>query len=77
MSIFKQAKLCAEYLGLYLRGTRGVAAMEYAIIVGVIVVGVGGAVFAFQDVIVGLIGDVTTDLENTRTQVGNTPVGTN
>ena len=48
MKIFKHGKLCAEYLGRYLRGTKGVAAMEYAIIVGVIVVGVGIAVTAFQ-----------------------------
>ena len=48
MNIFKHGKLCAEYLGLYLRGTRGVAAMEYAIIVGVIVVGVGAAALAFM-----------------------------
>ena len=64
MSIFKQAKLCAEYLGLYLRGTRGVAAMEYAIIVGVIVVGVGIAATAFQtdirDFIDGMSDRVTT-----------------
>lgn len=65
MSIFRQAKLCAEYLGLYLRGTRGVAAMEYAIIVGVLVVGVGIAVTAFQDdirtFIDGMADRVTTD----------------
>ena len=41
------------YLVRYLRGTRGVAAMEYAIIVGVVVVGVGAAVAAFQDEING------------------------
>ena len=37
------------HLVRYLRGTRGVAAMEYAIVVGVVVVGVGAAVAAFQD----------------------------
>ena len=57
---------CAWYLSLYLRGTRGVAAMEYAIIAGVIVVGVGAAVAAFQNEIVGLITDVTADITAER-----------
>ena len=54
------------YLVRYLRETRAVAAMEYAIIVGVIVVGVGVAVTAFQVEIVALITDVTADLKGTR-----------
>lgn len=53
----------------YLRATRAVAAMEYAIIVGVIVVGVGLAVGLFQEQIVGLIADVTEDLEKTKKQI--------
>ncbi len=57
------------YLVRYLRGTRGVAAMEYAIVVGVVVVGVGGAVAAFQDEITAFIGNVTADLATTRTSV--------
>ena len=57
------------HLVRYLRGTRGVAAMEYAIIVGVVVVGVGVAVTAFQTEIVGLITDVTADLKVTRAAV--------
>ena len=51
------------YLVRYLRGTRGVAAMEYAIIVGVVVVGIGTAVTAFQVEIADLINDVTADLK--------------
>ena len=39
----------AGYLGRYLRGTRAVAAMEYAIIVGLVIVGVAAAVTAFQE----------------------------
>ncbi|MCY4441656.1 MAG: hypothetical protein OXE53_15800 [Deltaproteobacteria bacterium] len=62
-------KQCAWYLIRYLRGTRGVAAMEYAIIVGVVVVGVGTAVALFQDEITGLINDVTTDLVKTRSAI--------
>lgn len=69
MSIFRQAKLCAEYLGLYLRGTRGVAAMEYAIIVGVIVVGVGAAMALFQDEVIDLIQGVTADLQTLDTNI--------
>ena len=61
----------SRYLGRYLRGTSGIAAMEYAIIVGVVVVGVGVAVATFQDAIVGLISDVTTDVANTRTTITN------
>ena len=57
------------YLVRYLRETRAVAAMEYAIIVGVVVVGVGLAVGLFQDEIVGVIEDVTTDLKTTRTAI--------
>ena len=57
------------YLVRYLRGTRGVAAMEYAIVVGVVVVGVGAAVAAFQDEINAFIGNVTADLTTTRTSV--------
>ena len=62
-------KYYAGYLVRYLRGTRAVAAMEYAIIVGVVVVGIGLAVGLFQDEIVGIITDVTTDLKATRTAV--------
>ena len=44
----------AGYLGLYLRGTRAVAAMEYAIIVGLVIVGVAAAVAGFQEKITNL-----------------------
>ena len=60
---------CVRSLVRYLRGTRAVAAMEYAIIVGVIVVGVGAAVSVFQDEIVGIITDVTDDLKGTRSNI--------
>ena len=59
----------AGYLVRYLRGTRGVAAMEYAIVVGVVVVGVGAAVATFQTEITAFIGNVTADLATTRTSV--------
>ncbi len=67
-------KNCAWYVGQYLRGTRAVAAMEYAIIVGVVVVGVGLAVGLFQDQIVGMIDDVTADLVTTRAAIATDQV---
>ncbi len=62
-------KHCAWYLIRYLRGTRGVAAMEYAIIVGVVVVGMGTAVALFQDEVVDLIQGVTADLVTLDTSI--------
>ena len=58
-----------RYLVRYLRDTRAVAAMEYAIIVGVIVVGIGTAVGLFQDEVVDLIQGVTTDLQTLDTNI--------
>lgn len=57
------------YLFQYLRATRAVAAMEYAIIVGVIIVGIGGAVAVFQDEVVDLIQGVTLDLRTLDTNI--------
>ena len=51
-------KHCAWYLSCYLRGTRAIAAMEYAIIVGVVVVGVGAAVVVFEGQIDGFIEEM-------------------
>ena len=59
-------KLYGGALVRYLRATRAVAAMEYAIIGGVIVVGVGLAVGLFQEQVVGVITDVTADLKKTK-----------
>lgn len=72
----KMVKNCAWYLSRYLRGTRGVAAMEYAIIVGVVVVGVGTAVALFQDQITGMINDVTADITTTRTNIATDQTST-
>lgn len=66
-------KHCAWYLcqhmHQYLRCTRGVAAMEYAIIVGVVVVAVGAGAALFQDDIASFLGNVGTDLTDTRQTV--------
>ena len=53
----------AGYLGRYLRGTRAVAAMEYAIIVGLIVVAVAAGVTAFSTEITNLFNRATTRLQ--------------
>ena len=60
-------KYYAGYLVRYLRGTRAVAAMEYAIIVGVVVVGVGAAVVTFQEQIVAFITAAGTEITDTQT----------
>ena len=54
------------YLVRYLRETRGVAAMEYAVVVGVVVVGVGAAVALFQKDVTKFLANVTADLTTTR-----------
>ena len=60
-------KYYAGYLVRYLRGTRAVAAMEYAIIVGVVVVGVGAAVVLFQEQITAFITAAGTEITETQT----------
>ena len=49
-----------KYWVQYLRGTQAIAAMEYAIIVGVVVVGIAGAVATFNTNITALITRVST-----------------
>lgn len=65
MNIIRQCR----YVGQYLRCTRGVAAMEYAIIVGVVVVGVGAAAVTFQGQIETFIENMTTRLTGTTTNI--------
>ena len=38
-----------QFLGRFARANKAVSALEYAILVGVIVAGVGGALLAFSD----------------------------
>ena len=48
----------------FTRAKEGVSAMEYAIVVGIVVAGVGGAVWAFTgdvETAVGTIGDKVTE----------------
>ena len=51
----------------FTRAKEGVSAMEYAIVVGIVVAGVGGAVWAFTgdvETAVGTIGDAVTATAN-------------
>jgi Flp pilus assembly pilin Flp len=52
----------------YLRHTRAVSALEYALLVGLMAVGVGAAIVAFSD-------DVQTAMDNIGKQVGKLTVG--
>lgn len=49
-----------KYVLWYLRGTRAVAAMEYAIVVGVVLVGVGAALTTFNTQVTALIARAST-----------------
>ena len=62
----------AGCVGRYLRDTRAVAAMEYAIIVGVVVVTVGTAAVAFQAEIAGLLAKVTSDINAVDAKIETT-----
>lgn len=53
----------------FIRQTRAVSALEYAILVGVIAVAVGGALVTFGD-------NITKAVETIGTAVDNTTVGT-
>ena len=44
----------------FTRATEGVSALEYAIVVGVVVAGIGGSVVAFTDVLQGELDEIGT-----------------
>ncbi len=46
----------------FLRANEAVSALEYALLVGVVAVGVGGAIVAFQDEVVNALEGIETDL---------------
>ena len=52
-------------LARFTRAKEGVSAMEYAIVVGIVVAGVGGAVWAFTD-------DVETAVDTVGDKLGET-----
>ena len=56
-----------KYWVQYLRGTQAIAAMEYAVIVGVVVVGVAAAATTFNTNIAAFITRMTGKLANIAT----------
>ena len=55
-----------QYLRQYLRGTRAIAAMEYAIIVGVVVVGVGVGMSALDIQVKDYLFQITREISSMR-----------
>ena len=49
----------------YLRNTKAVSALEYAILVGVIAVGIAAAINTFSDSIETLMGTIGTEISGT------------
>ena len=49
----------------FTRAKEGVSAMEYAIVVGIVVAGVGGAVWAFTDDVETAVATIGTAVEST------------
>lgn len=68
-------KDCGQYLavcmGRYMGDKRGVAAMEYAIITGVVVVGVGAAMATFSTDIQNLLGTIAGNLQSSQGGIGS------
>ena len=62
-----------QVLARFTRAKEAVSAMEYAIVVGIVAAGVGGAVWAFTDDVTTAVATVGTNLETTA---GTAPTGT-
>ena len=60
-----QTKQISRRLRRFLKADEAVSALEYAVLVGVVVVGVGGAVLAFSDNVEEAIKDVGTAVKAT------------
>ena len=56
----------------YLRHTRAVSALEYALLVGIIVVAMAAAMATFTDQIEQALTDIGTKVGNTKTAVSGT-----
>lgn len=56
-----------RFLGRFARANKAVSALEYAILVGVIVAGVGAALITFSDNIETAIGNIGGGVKNTET----------
>ena len=60
-----QTKQISRRLRRFLKADEAVSALEYAVLVGVVVVGVGGAIFAFSESVENAIADVGAAVEKT------------
>ena len=56
-----------RFLGRFVRANKAVSALEYAILVGVIVAGVGAALLTFSDNIEKAIGNIGSGVKATQT----------
>ena len=63
-------KTMLRFLGRFVRAQEAVSALEYAIIVGVVVAGVGGALAAFTGDVEDAIEGIATDVATTTNTVG-------
>ena len=63
-------KTMLRFLGRFVRAQEAVSALEYAIIVGVVVAGVGGALAAFTGDVEDAIEGISTDVKTTTDTVG-------
>ena len=59
----------------FLRANEAVSALEYAILVGVVAVGIGIAIGTFSDSVESAITDIGTRLATSTTAVGTGTVG--
>ena len=62
-----QTKNISRRFSRFLRANEAVSALEYAVLVGVVVLGVGGAIMAFSDSVESAIGAIGTTVTNTGT----------
>ncbi len=61
----------------FLRAREGVSALEYAILVGIITVGIGTAVAAFSGNLTTVIGQIATNVTGTASNFGTAGGGQN
>lgn len=62
-----------RFLGRFVRANKAVSALEYAILVGVIVAGVGAALITFSDSIETALGTIGTGIASQTAPTPPTP----
>ncbi len=65
-----QTKQISRRLRRFLKADEAVSALEYAVLVGVVVIGVGGAITAFSDNIEAAIAEIGTNVDGATNNVG-------